>query len=66
MVRPYIRTSLAPGSGMVTHYLNTSGVLPYFSQLGYTHTHTHLIFYILSFSPHEFCPCDESDIEINN
>lgn len=41
MVRPYIRTSLAPGSGMVTHYLNTSGVLPYFSQLGYTHTHPH-------------------------
>lgn len=35
VVRPYIRTSLAPGSGMVTHYLNTSGVLPYFSQLGF-------------------------------
>uniref|UniRef100_A0A7N8X9U5 Iron-responsive element binding protein 2 n=1 Tax=Mastacembelus armatus TaxID=205130 RepID=A0A7N8X9U5_9TELE len=34
VVKPYIRTSLAPGSGMVTHYLNTSGVLPYFSQLG--------------------------------
>lgn len=33
-VKPYIRTSLAPGSGMVTHYLNTSGVLPYLSQLG--------------------------------
>ncbi|KAG7230877.1 hypothetical protein INR49_024904 [Caranx melampygus] len=24
VVKPYIRTSLAPGSGMVTHYLNTS------------------------------------------
>ncbi|XP_048828200.1 iron-responsive element-binding protein 2 [Brienomyrus brachyistius] len=34
-VRPYIQTSLAPGSGMVTHYLNTSGVLPYLSQLGF-------------------------------
>uniref|UniRef100_A0A665URJ2 Iron-responsive element-binding protein 2 n=1 Tax=Echeneis naucrates TaxID=173247 RepID=A0A665URJ2_ECHNA len=32
VVKPYIRTSLAPGSGMVTHYLSTSGVLPYFSQ----------------------------------
>ncbi|XP_022060576.2 iron-responsive element-binding protein 2 [Acanthochromis polyacanthus] len=35
VVKPYIRTSLAPGSGMVTHYLNTSGVLPYLSQLGF-------------------------------
>lgn len=34
VVKPYIRTSLAPGSGMVTHYLNASGVLPYFKQLG--------------------------------
>ncbi|KAL0967892.1 hypothetical protein UPYG_G00259300 [Umbra pygmaea] len=34
-VKPYIRTSLAPGSGMVTHYLSTSGVLPYLSQLGF-------------------------------
>uniref|UniRef100_A0AAR2JIV3 Iron-responsive element-binding protein 2 n=1 Tax=Pygocentrus nattereri TaxID=42514 RepID=A0AAR2JIV3_PYGNA len=34
-VKPYIRTSLAPGSGMVTHYLNASGVLPYLSQLGF-------------------------------
>uniref|UniRef100_A0A8D3EB90 Iron-responsive element-binding protein 2 n=1 Tax=Scophthalmus maximus TaxID=52904 RepID=A0A8D3EB90_SCOMX len=35
VVKPYIRTSLAPGSGMVTHYLSTSGVLPYLSQLGF-------------------------------
>ncbi|KAM9808123.1 iron-responsive element-binding protein 2 [Neosynchiropus ocellatus] len=35
VVKPYIQTSLAPGSGMVTHYLNTSGVLPYFNQLGF-------------------------------
>ncbi|KAG7473303.1 hypothetical protein MATL_G00094330 [Megalops atlanticus] len=34
-VKPYIRTSLAPGSGMVTHYLSASGVLPYLSQLGF-------------------------------
>ncbi|XP_054550698.1 iron-responsive element-binding protein 2 isoform X2 [Talpa occidentalis] len=34
-VRPYIRTSLSPGSGMVTHYLSASGVLPYLSRLGF-------------------------------
>ncbi|XP_060743075.1 iron-responsive element-binding protein 2 isoform X1 [Tachysurus vachellii] len=34
-VKPYIRTSLAPGSGMVTHYLSASKVLPYLSQLGF-------------------------------
>lgn len=33
-VQPYIRTSLAPGSGMVTHYLSSSGVLPYLRRLG--------------------------------
>ncbi|XP_041964676.1 iron-responsive element-binding protein 2 isoform X1 [Alosa sapidissima] len=35
VVKPYIRTNLAPGNGMVTHYLNVSGVLPYLSQLGF-------------------------------
>ncbi|KAG8516399.1 Iron-responsive element-binding protein 2, partial [Galemys pyrenaicus] len=34
-VRPYIRTSLAPGGGVVTHYLSASGVLPYLSRLGF-------------------------------
>ncbi|CAK6442365.1 unnamed protein product [Pipistrellus nathusii] len=34
-VQPYIRTSLAPGSGMVTHYLSASGVLPYLRTLGF-------------------------------
>ncbi|XP_043933759.1 iron-responsive element-binding protein 2 [Protopterus annectens] len=34
-VKPYIMTSLSPGSGMVTHYLNSSGVLPYLSKLGF-------------------------------
>lgn len=43
-VKPYIRTSLVPGSGTVTHYLNTSGVLPFLRKLGYTH-HTHNIIY---------------------
>uniref|UniRef100_A0A672Q1J9 aconitate hydratase n=1 Tax=Sinocyclocheilus grahami TaxID=75366 RepID=A0A672Q1J9_SINGR len=32
-VKPYIRTNLVPGSGTVTHYLNTSGVLPYLRKL---------------------------------
>ncbi|XP_075753720.1 iron-responsive element-binding protein 2 [Pelodiscus sinensis] len=35
VVQPYIRTSLSPGSGMVTHYLSSSGVLPYLSKLGF-------------------------------
>ncbi|XP_053318573.1 iron-responsive element-binding protein 2 isoform X2 [Spea bombifrons] len=34
-VKPYIKTSLSPGSGTVTHYLTASGVLPYLSQLGF-------------------------------
>ncbi|XP_065147516.1 iron-responsive element-binding protein 2 [Paramisgurnus dabryanus] len=34
-VKPYIRTSLVPGSGTVTHYLNTSGVLPSLRKLGF-------------------------------
>ncbi|ROL52812.1 Iron-responsive element-binding protein 2 [Anabarilius grahami] len=34
-VKPYIRTSLVPGSGTVTHYLNTSGVLPFLRKLGF-------------------------------
>ncbi|KFV61078.1 Iron-responsive element-binding protein 2, partial [Dryobates pubescens] len=35
VVKSYIRTSLSPGSGMVTHYLSSSGVLPYLSKLGF-------------------------------
>nr|XP_060611691.1 iron-responsive element-binding protein 2-like [Anolis sagrei ordinatus] len=34
-VKPYIRTSLSPGSGMVTQYLSSSGVLPYLNKLGF-------------------------------
>lgn len=34
-VSPYIKTSLSPGSGVVTYYLESSGVIPYLDQLGY-------------------------------
>lgn len=34
-VAPYIKTSLSPGSGVVTYYLRESGVLPYLEKLGF-------------------------------
>ncbi|KAL4703558.1 hypothetical protein ACJJTC_000195 [Scirpophaga incertulas] len=34
-VAPYIKTSLSPGSGVVTYYLKESGVVPYLDQLGF-------------------------------
>nr|CAB41634.1 iron regulatory protein 1-like protein [Pacifastacus leniusculus] len=34
-VAPYIKTSLSPGSGVVTHYLQHSGVTPYLAKLGF-------------------------------
>lgn len=34
-VNPFVKTSLAPGSGVVTHYLNKSGLLPYLEELGF-------------------------------
>lgn len=34
-VAPYIKTSLSPGSGVVTYYLQDSGVLPYLEKLGF-------------------------------
>lgn len=34
-VKPYIKTSLSPGSGVVTYYLRESGVMEYLSQLGF-------------------------------
>lgn len=34
-VVPYIKTSLSPGSGVVTHYLQHSGVTPYLQKLGF-------------------------------
>lgn len=33
-VKPYIKTSLSPGSGVVTYYLRESGVMDFLSQLG--------------------------------
>ena len=32
---PWIKTSLSPGSGVVTHYLEDSGVLPFLERLGF-------------------------------
>ncbi|XP_066963842.1 cytoplasmic aconitate hydratase-like isoform X1 [Macrobrachium rosenbergii] len=34
-VAPFIKTSLSPGSGVVTHYLQHSGVIPYLTKLGF-------------------------------
>nr|AZL94250.1 homoaconitase [Cardiosporidium cionae] len=34
-VRPYIKTSLSPGSGVVIHYLEASGLLSAFEKLGF-------------------------------
>ncbi|RWS31096.1 cytoplasmic aconitate hydratase-like isoform X1 [Leptotrombidium deliense] len=34
-VAPYIKTSMSPGSGVVTYYLNESGVTPYLEKLGF-------------------------------
>lgn len=34
-VKPYIKTSLSPGSGVVTYYLQESGVIPSLEQLGF-------------------------------
>ena len=34
-VKPHIKTSLAPGSRVVTEYLTNAGLLPYFEQLGF-------------------------------
>lgn len=34
-VLPYVKTSLSPGSGVVTYYLRESGVVPYLEQLGF-------------------------------
>lgn len=34
-VAPYVKTSLAPGSRVVTEYLNEAGLLPYLEQIGF-------------------------------
>lgn len=33
-VKPYVKTSLSPGSGVVTYYLQESGVVPSLEKLG--------------------------------
>ena len=33
-VAPYIKTSLSPRAGVVTYYLESSGVIPYLTKLG--------------------------------
>ena len=35
-VKPHVKTSLAPGSRMVTEYFQRSGLLPYLEQLGFS------------------------------
>ncbi len=35
VIPPYVKTTLSPGSGVVTEYLQTSGLLPYLQQLGF-------------------------------
>jgi len=34
-VKPFIKTSLSPGSGVVTYYLKESGVLEFLEKLGW-------------------------------
>lgn len=34
-VAPYVKTSLSPGSGVVTYYLRESGVIPFLQKLGF-------------------------------
>lgn len=34
-VHPYVKTSFAPGSTVVTHYMENSGLMPYLKKLGY-------------------------------
>lgn len=34
-VAPFVKTSLSPGSGVVTYYLKESGVIPYLETLGF-------------------------------
>ena len=35
LVKDYVKTSLAPGSRVVTEYLQNTGLLPYLEELGY-------------------------------
>ena len=42
-VKPFIKTSLSPGSGVVTYYLTKSGVIEYLEKLGYLICHIFLL-----------------------
>ena len=35
-IKNYIKTSLSPGSGVVTQYLNKSGLSKYLDEIGFT------------------------------
>lgn len=35
-IRPYIKTTLSPGSNVVTEYLNKSGLTKYLDEIGFT------------------------------
>lgn len=48
-VKPYIKTSLSPGSGVVTEYLNKSGMLPALETLGYYMFKNYRLLLITSF-----------------
>ena len=48
---PYIKTSLSPGSGVVTYYLKESGVDKYLQQLGYVARCWDSFFYSASMDP---------------
>lgn len=37
-MKPYIKTSLSPGSGVVTEYFDAAGVSEYLDKLGFTLT----------------------------
>ncbi len=35
-IKPYIKTTLSPGSNVVTEYLNKSGLTKYLDEMGFT------------------------------
>lgn len=48
-VAPYIKTSLSPGSGVVTYYLKESGVIPALEKLGFNIVGVIAVFCLLLF-----------------
>lgn len=57
-VKPYIKTSLSPGSGVVTYYLRESGVMPYLSQLGWERTFFYTIAFVVFHMYLAMTPCN--------